>query len=67
MSEVYAQINRIQQMGSAGTGVSYRRFARAAGRVTSMVRTGQRLDPFAERHQTNTYLLNQISRGLSNG
>ena len=54
-------------MGSAGTGVSYRRFARAAGRVTSMVRTGQRLDPFAERHQTNTYLLNQISRGLSNG
>lgn len=67
MSEVIAQVNRIQQMGSAGTGVSYARFARAAGRVASMVRTGQNRDPLAKRYQTNTYLLNQRSRGLSNG
>lgn len=67
MSEVQAQINRIQQMGQAGTGVSFRRFARAAGRVSNMVRTGQRLDPLAGRYQTNTYLLSQRSRGLSNG
>ena len=65
MSEVTAQINRIQQMGGAGTGVSYRRFAKAAGRVSSLVRAGERLNPFASRHQTNAYLLK--GKGLSVG
>ena len=68
MAEVNAQISRIQIMGARGTGVSYARFARAAGRVSQAVRTGQRLNPFAkgERYQTNAYLLDR-AKGLSNG
>lgn len=65
MSDVTAQINRIQQMGGAGTGVSYRKFARAAGRVSNLVRTGERQNPTASVHQTNAYLLK--SKGLSAG
>lgn len=68
LDEVYAQVDRIQKMGSRGTGVSYAKFARAAGRVASLVKTGQRLNPFAkgERYQTNAYLVNR-GQGLSNG
>ena len=68
MAEVNAQITRIQNMGARGTGVSYARFARAAGRVSQAVRTGQRLNPFAkgDRYQTNAYLLDR-AKGLSNG
>lgn len=69
LDEVKAQIARIQNIGATrGTGVSYTRFARAAGRVYQSVITGQRLNPFAkgDRYQTNAYLLNR-GKGLSNG
>lgn len=66
-SEVRAQIKRIQAYNH-NTGVSPQRFFRAAGRVSSAVRTGQRLNPFApgERYQTNSYAKTSIG-GLANG
>lgn len=68
-AEVKAQIGRIQSY-THNTGVSAAKFFRAAGRVSSAVRSGNRLNPFApkERHQTNGYLLKQrASRGAVTG
>jgi hypothetical protein len=68
-AEVKAQIGRIQSY-THNTGVSSEKFFRAAGRVSSAVRSGNRLNPFApkDRHQTNGYLLKQrASRGAVAG
>ena len=68
-AEVNAQIGRIQSY-THNTGVSAEKFFRAVGSVSSAVRSGDRLNPFApkERHQTNGHLLKQrASRGAVSG
>lgn len=68
-SEVKAQIGRIQSY-THNTGVSSQRFFKAAGRVSSAVRTGYRLNPFApgERYQTNRRAVSKSNgRGLISG
>lgn len=66
-AEVKAQIGRIQSY-THNTGVSAGKFFRAAGRVSSAVRSGSRLNPFASKHQTNAYLIKQrASRGAVSG
>lgn len=63
-AEVKAQIGRIQSY-THNTGVSAEKFFRAAGRVSSAVRSGSRLNPFESKHQTNGYLLKQrASKGV---
>ena len=68
-AEVKAQIGRIQSY-THNTGVSSEKFFRAAGRVSSAVRSGNRLNPFApkERQQTNAHLIKQrASKGTVAG
>lgn len=68
-AEVKAQIGRIQSY-THNTGVSAGKFFRAAGRVSSAVRSGNKANPFApkERQQTNAYLIKQrASRGAVSG
>ena len=65
--EVKAQIGRIQSH-THNTGVGAEKFFRAAGRVSSAVRSGSRLNPFESKHQTNGYLLKQrASKGAVSG
>ena len=67
LAEVKAQIGRIQSY-THNTGVSAGKFFRAAGRVSSAVRSGSRLNPFESKHQTNAYLIKQrASRGAVSG